>query len=220
MHIPKILSKFPSLVICQNLGTPLLLLKWTGSLSSFSWDLITSSRTKKKVKSSKNTDLAWPERAHDGQQSSIRPPSYTSLSYWTCCRNLVLPVSATLQGLILVSVSWTFKHWESFSLHLQTQDSRFNVLSVVSLISLSSAELWSLRGQVLLSDKSPGSRGSSEPLRAKFSSHYTSFVNECEWNSQHTNKSGNVKSSYFALGWSDAASVRLPADPFLSGLFQ
>lgn len=34
MHIPKILSKFTSLVICQNLGTPLLLLKLTGSLSN------------------------------------------------------------------------------------------------------------------------------------------------------------------------------------------
>lgn len=147
------------------------------------------------------------------------PSSYTWLSYWTCCRNLVLTVSAPLQGLPtwFWLVSGTLKCWERFSLHLQTQDCRFNVLSVVSLTSLSSAELWSLRGQILLSDKPPGSRGGSEPLRAKFSSHYTSSTN---FHSQHKNKSGNVKSSYFALGWSDAASVRLPADSFLSGLFQ
>jgi len=49
--------------------------------------------------------------------------------------------SARPSYLILVSVTGTFKHWEKFSLHLQTPVSRFNVLSAISLISLSSAEL-------------------------------------------------------------------------------
>lgn len=48
----------------------------------------------------------------------------------------------------LVSVSRTAKYWKRCLLHLQTQDSRLNVLSVVSLISLFSAEFWLFSGQL------------------------------------------------------------------------
>lgn len=50
-------------------------------------------------------------------------------------------LSAWPSYLILISVSRTLKCWKRFSLHLQTQDFTFNVVSVVPLMSLSSAEL-------------------------------------------------------------------------------
>lgn len=84
-----------------------------------------------------------------GHVSSIRPSPHSCLSYWPCCRHLAFSAPSPLQGEThLVSVSRTVKCWERCSLHLQIQESRLNVLSVVSLTSLFSAEFWLLRGHM------------------------------------------------------------------------